>query len=125
MNIKRIFIALLLFTPLFANTQNWFNAIAVRYDVNEEWQECSVPVSLDIDDNWKLKVYTEVPHTIRKIKDYGNGLDDYGNTHILWGGVDENGEDCTMALTIFANENYMRLTIKFEAFEVYFILVPD
>ena len=131
MNIKRIFIALLLLAPLFANAQNswWFKANTMRYtDEYEEWQEwqtCNVTVSFDVDNDWRLKLFMSPTNTItiRKIKDYGNMVDDDGNTHYLWYGIDNEGLECTLALVFY--ETNVRLTIAYEYFQICYIIEPD
>ncbi|MBE6338419.1 MAG: hypothetical protein E7068_06395 [Lentimicrobiaceae bacterium] len=57
--------------------------------------------------------------TIRKIKDYGNMVDDDGNTHWLWYGIDNEGLECTLALVLY--ETNVRLTIAYEYFQICYI----
>lgn len=129
MNMKKILILFLLLVPLFANAQFWLKANTMRYtDEYEEWQEwqtCNVTVSFDVDNDWKLKLFMSPTNTItiRKIKDYGNMVDDDGNAHWLWYGIDNDGLECTLALALY--ETNMRLTIAYEYFQICYILVPD
>lgn len=122
---KKILILLLLLFSLFVNAKTWFIANAVRFDVEEEWEKCDIRIS--IDDDWKINVYADTHHTIRKIKEFGGFEDEDGNNHVLWLGINQDGKECTMALTKFKNIPYLSLTITFESdgLDVYYMLMPD
>ena len=122
---KILFFLLLLSLPLFVGAKTWFIANAVRFEVEDEWEKCHIQVSIDND--WKINIYAQTHLTIRKIKELGMFDDDEGNNHVLWGGIDQNGTECIVALTKFKNTPYLRLTITFESenFAVYYMLMPD
>lgn len=120
---KKILLLLLLFAPLYVSGQTWFTADAVRFDIDEEWEKCDIQVSIDND--WKLNIYAETHHTIRKIKNLGGGEDEDGNIHNMWRGVDQDGNECNLLLTVFKHIPYLRLTISFEFIDIYYMLTQN
>ena len=127
MNIKRIFIALLLLAPLFANAQDWFKANAICFATDgeySEWQKCNINVF--IGDDMKVKIYAKENHIIRKTKDGEAMVDEYGVEHLFWMGVDEKGSDCIICMKS-DTENYIHLMITFieDNFVICYNLVPD
>ena len=97
--------------------------IADLIDIDEEWEKCDIQVSIDND--WKINIYTETHHTIRKIKNLGGGEDEDGNIHNMWRGVDQDGNECNLLLTAFKHIPYLRLTISFEFIDIYYMLTQN
>lgn len=124
---KKALLLFFLLVPLFVNAQDWFRANAIRFATDgeySEWQKCNISVS--IGDDMKVKIYAKENHTIRKVKNGDEMVDEFGVSHLFWMGVDENGSDCIICIKSDA-KNYIHLMITFikDNFVVCYNLIPD
>ena len=124
---KKVLILFLLSVPLLANAQDWFKANAVRFATDgeySEWKKCDINVS--IGDDMRVKIYAQENHTIRKVKNGDDMVDEYGVSHLFWMGGDEKGKDCIVCIKS-DTKKYIHLMVTFieDNFVICYNLIPD